>query len=110
MASGQGWSVIINGKPAAFDPDVFGTDPGQPLKAQIGDLVCWNNQTAQDHQLAVTDGTGKITFTTEVIKAGASSFPGYVTTSSDSKDGTIAYHCIVPKHEGENGQITVVTS
>jgi len=110
MASGQGWSVIINGEPATFDPDVFGTDPGNPLKAQIGDLVCWNNQSAQDHQLAVTDSTGKITFTTEVIAAGKSSSPGYVATSSDSNGGTIAYHCVLTGHEGENGQITVVTS
>ncbi len=110
MASGQSWSVTINGQPATFDPDVFGTDPGNPLKAQIGDLVCWNNQTAQEHQLAVTDSSGKTTFTTEVIKPGGSSFPGYVATNTDSNAGTIAYHCVVTGHEDEQGQITVVTS
>lgn len=110
MASGQSWSVIISGQPARFDPDVFGTDPGNPLKAQIGDLVCWNNQTSQEHQLAVTDGSGNITFKTEVIKPSKSSFPGYVAQKSDSKGGTIAYNCIVPGHESEKGQITVVTS
>jgi len=111
MASGQSWSVTINGKPATFDPDVFGTDPGNPLKAQIGDLVCWNNQTAEDHQLAVIDGTGKTTFTTELIAAGKPSFPGYVTTKTDQDaNGTINYKCTVAGHEGENGQITVVAS
>ena len=111
MASGQSWSVIINGEPARFDPDVFGTDPGNPLKAQIGDLVCWNNQTAQEHQLAVVDGNGATTFTTNVIVAGQSSSPGYVTMKTDQDaSGTINYKCIVPEHEGENGKITVVTS
>lgn len=110
MASGQSWSVIINGEPATFDPDVFGTDPGNPLKAQIGDMVCWNNQTEEEHRLAVTDSSGATTFTTDVIAPGKSSSPGYVTQQSDANAGTIAYHCVVYGHDGENGEITVVTS
>lgn len=100
----QVWSVMINGKdPASFDPDVYGTEPGQPLKAQVGDLVCWNNQTMDVHQIAIQSATP---FTTKVIGAYGSSQPGYCIQSGDPK--TLTYNCT--KHSNETGTITVVTS
>lgn len=104
----QTWSVMINGKdPATFDPDVFGTDPGQPLKAEIGDLVSWNNQTSDVHQIEVKGSDGTTTFTTKEIAAFKPSSPGYVTQTTDVSSGTINYTC--SKHAGENGKITVVS-
>ena len=105
----QVWSVMIKGKdPASFDPDVFGTDPGQPVKARIGDVVCWNNQTMDPHQIEVKKSDGTASFTTKVIGAYGSSKPGYVTQSTDVNAGTINYICT--RHENESGKITVVTS
>ncbi len=119
MAAGQGWSVIIQGDPMSFDPDVYGTDPGAPLKAQVGDMVCWNNQTEEPHQIAVADKDGTTSFTTELIESRKSSQPGYVAQATDLIDvqinietgavtGTIRYSCV--KHDGEVGTIQVVTS
>jgi plastocyanin len=100
---------MINGaNPASFDPDVFGIDPGQPLKAQIGDLVCWNNQTGDPHQIEVKKKDGTASFTTKELAKFMSSSPGYVAQSGDNNNGTIDYICT--KHTGESGKITVVTS
>jgi hypothetical protein len=100
---------MIKGSPASFDPDVFGTDPGQPLKAQIGDLICWNNQTTAQHRIEVG---GKTVFTTKEIEAYKPSSPGYVIQNDDPK--TISYHCTLHKDQDgkftENGTITVVGS
>lgn len=44
----QAWTIIVTaarGVPTQLNPDVFGIAPGEPLKAQIGDLVSWNNQS-----------------------------------------------------------------
>lgn len=69
----QVWSIMINGDvPAQFNPDVYNTKPGDPLKAQLGDLVSWNNQTKEPHQIQVGS-----TFTTNQIEAAKSSTPGY---------------------------------
>jgi len=111
--AGQSWSIKITGKdPARFDPDVFGTDPGQPLKAQLGDLVCWNNQTGLAHQIGLTDKDGNpIRELTDKIAKHTSSFPGYVTQKADvsppAATGTIYYQCSI--HPEEKGQITVVS-
>src|SRR5687768_14268161 len=108
----QTWSVMIKGSPASFDPDVFGTDPGQPLKAQLGDLVCWNNQTTDKHQIAVTDSKGATIFTTKEIEAFKPSSPGYVPQAENPPVTTISYHCTLHKDQDgkftENGTITVV--
>ena len=111
--AGQSWSIMITGSPASFDPDVYRTDPGQPLKAQIGDLVSWNNQTGEAHQIWLTDHQGTpVRELTDVIAEFTSSFPGYVTQQADispaSTTGTIHYHCSL--HPDEKGQITVVAS
>jgi plastocyanin len=120
--AGQSWSITINGKPASFDADVFGTDPGQPLKAQLGDLVSWNNQTGRAHQICLADETGapvkddngKLQKLTKRIAKYTSSFPGYVTANTDIRPtssplpqtGTIYYCCSI--HPEEKGQIEVV--
>lgn len=115
----QVWSIMINGNvPAKFNPDVFGTGPGEPLKAQLGDLVSWNNQTNDTHQIAVVKADGTtISFTTEKIASFKSSTPGYVTASADvvpGPTGTISYHCTLHLDQNkkpiENGKITVVAS
>lgn len=53
--AGQSWSINIvpRGKGVQFNPDVDGAEPGKPLKAQIGDLVSWNNQTDAHHQIVI---------------------------------------------------------
>jgi plastocyanin len=118
--AGQNWSILIKGCPASFDPDAYGTDPGQPLKAQLGDLVCWNNQTGEAHQICLTDEKGAPVeppqSLTEEIAQFTSSSPGYVPQVTDirppvpdtAKTGTIYYHCSL--HPEEKGQITVVAS
>jgi hypothetical protein len=74
----QVWSVMINGSvPATFTPDVYGCGDGEAVKAQPGDLVCWNNQTNDPHQIEVYKPGGVATFTTDVIEKSKSSSPGY---------------------------------
>ena len=53
--AGQSWSINIvpSGSGLQFNPDVYGCDPGSPLQAQKGDLVSWNNQTNDKHQIIV---------------------------------------------------------
>ena len=41
--------------PAAFQPDLMGSKPGDPLKVLDDDLVTWNNTTAQEHWPWQTD-------------------------------------------------------
>ncbi|HUP61289.1 MAG TPA: hypothetical protein VNA69_12800 [Thermoanaerobaculia bacterium] len=105
--AGQTWTIMIKGSPASFDPDHFGYAPGEPLRAQIGDLVSWNNQTSDVHQIAVKKSDGSTSFTTKEIEGFKSSSPGYITASGDNNAGTINYTCL--KHTGENGKITVVS-
>jgi len=106
--AGQSWSIMIKGSPASFEADVYGVDPGQPLPAQIGDLVCWNNQTGEAHQIFVTSGKNPRELTEEIAEY-TSSFPGYVTQQDDvdSTTGTIDYQC--SSHPEEKGQIKVVS-
>ena len=50
------WSIKIidlgNGT-VTFQPDLPGAKPGQPLGANTGDLVTWNNTTKQDAHASV---------------------------------------------------------
>jgi len=99
----QAWSIKIvpgTGGNAQFDPDVFGIDPGQPLKAQTDDVVSWDNQTNNLHQITI--GGSPIT---EIIPPWDSSTPGYVI--QQTAPATIVYGC--SKHSGESGTIDVVT-
>jgi plastocyanin len=62
--AGQSWSINIvpssekpDDKSVSFNPDVYDCPPGSPLKAQVGDLVSWNNQTNNPHQIVVEGET-----------------------------------------------------
>lgn len=106
--AGESWSItIVPGEThATFIPDVYtppGTTPAVNLQAQVGDLVSWNNQTAQEHEIWQTGG-GQLT---RQIDAGGSSTPGYIVAlTGTAKTGTIDYYCSI--HEGEKGAIDVV--
>lgn len=103
----QNWSIKIEGAPAKFNPDVYGAEPGSPLQAQSGDLVSWNNQTADPHEIWVNDTTGSTQITDRIEKY-QSSFPAYVTPqSTSSTEQTIDYYCSL--HENEQGRIVVVS-
>jgi hypothetical protein len=82
----QTWSIKIMpvGDEVRFDPDVFGIEPGQPLKAQEGDLVSWNNRTNRTVVVAVKKaGTNETSFATGLIESFQSSSPGYVIQDTD---------------------------
>jgi hypothetical protein len=57
--AGQSWSINIepSGDGVSLNPDVYGALPGTPLQAEVGDLVSWNNQTDDDHQISVSGET-----------------------------------------------------
>src|ERR1044071_5388979 len=113
----QTWSINIvrAGDGVRFEADVFGIEPGQPLKAVTGDLVSWNNQT-QDTQVVVVyqAGTNVKSFTTNLIRSFMSSSPGYVIQTGDVDTtnpppgavGTVRYGTT----NGVDGTITVVNS
>jgi hypothetical protein len=112
----QTWSIKIvpAGDGVRFDPDVFGIEPGQPLKAQAGDLVSWNNETSASQVVSVYQaGTQVKSFETKPIASFMSSSPGYViqTTDVDTKNppdgavGTVRYGTATA-----DGTITVVNS
>ena len=95
--AGQSWSINIvpSDKGVQFDPDVYGCSPGAPLQAQKGDLVSWNNQTDDKHQIVV----GTETFDCDPW----SSTTAYqVQTAAPSK---ITYTC----ENGCTGEIEVVS-
>ena len=82
----QTWSIKIVqvGNGVRFDPDVFGIQPGQPLKAQEGDLVSWNNRTNRTVVVAVQKaGSNETSFATGFIESFMSSAPGYVIQETD---------------------------
>ena len=106
--AGQSWSITIQAGPeqASFVPDVYvppGTPPKANLQAQVGDLVSWNNQTQQEHEIWQT-GAGRLT---EQINPFRSSTPGYIVALGDNqKKGSIQYYCAI--HPTETGTIDVV--
>jgi hypothetical protein len=54
------------------------------LKAQVGDLVSWNNQTSGPQTVVVLKpGSNAPSFTTNVIEKFKSSSPGYVVQKGD---------------------------
>ena len=82
----------------AFEPDVPGATPGQPLGAKTGDLVTWNNRTNQAHWPVATSAQ---TFLTNDIPAGQVSDPIFQVQSM------VTYSC--RHHPHEQGVIEVVT-
>lgn len=106
--AGQTWSVmIVAGSPcASFVPDVYGTT-GSTLKAQTNDVVCWNNQTNEEHQpWPLTNGEPDETGPglSDPIAAYRSSSPAYVVQATAGQ--TIDYCCRF--HPDERGAIEVV--
>jgi len=98
--AGQSWSINIvsSASGVAFNPDVFGVAPGSPLQAQKGDLVCWNNQTDNPHQLVVGSGDTAETFD---VTPWSSTNAYLIQTAAPA---TITYSC----DGSETGNIEVV--
>jgi hypothetical protein len=106
--AGESWSITIvpGATGATFVPDVY-TPPGKTasigLQAQVGDLVSWNNQTSQEHEIWQTGG-GQLT---RQIDPGSSSQPGYIVAlTGTATTGSIDYYCSI--HPTETGTIDVV--
>ena len=60
--AGNSWSIkIVKGNPCTFEPDVY-CPPGTPkptvLTAETNDLISWDNQTSQAHQICSGDMPG----------------------------------------------------
>lgn len=98
--------------PAAFQPDLQGAKPGDPLQAMVADLVSWNNTTHEAHWPWPTDSSfnplsdsqvprGSPNYLSDEIAPGQSSRPTY----SPRTGGTIYYCCKL--HQGEHGAIDV---
>ena len=98
----ESWSIIIEtvDETVVFRPDIPGAQAGQPLGANSGDLVTWNNRTDEAHWPVATDPKGE--YLTEDVPAGEVSDPIY------KIDKTVKYKC--KHHEEEKGSIVVVPS
>ena len=57
--AGQSWciNIVPSGDTVAFNADVYGTEPGSPLQAEVGDLVSWANETDSDRTITVSGET-----------------------------------------------------
>lgn len=89
--------VPVSNGHAAFQPDLPGSQPGDPLSLPPGSLVSWDNQTAQTHQVEFDDGS----YTSNEILSKFTSEVDYVAPAT----GSFTYHCT--KHQGETGEIVV---
>ena len=97
------WSIKIEGKPAVFTPDIDGVKPGTPLQVVQGDLVSWNNQSADPH-FPVPDEPEKFgVFMTAPVAPDNPSGAYNVIAKTGS---IISYHCSL--HDNEHGEIIVV--
>jgi hypothetical protein len=118
------WSIKIvpasSGGGAAFQPNIQGYQPGQPLIAQQDDLVSWNNTTKQTHQPWQTDATytpispdpprGSVNYLSDPIPPKQSSRPSYdlAPPKGDPPSWTVYYYCkLHPTVESERGTIEV---
>jgi hypothetical protein len=130
MSGSQSWSVRIvpvAGGGAAFQPWGVNAGPGDPVKAQCGDIVTWGNATPDTHQPWPTVGNtpdgapvatnppGSVLFFSQPIAGDASSTPQYVVPASIPGAGgastslipgsVICYCCL--NHPNERGQIVI---
>jgi hypothetical protein len=118
------WSIKIvpakSGGGAAFQPDLQGYEPGDPLPAQQDDLVTWNNTTTHTHQPWQTDATykpispdparGSKDYLSDPIPAKQSSRPSYdaAPPAGNPASWTVYYYCkLHPTVVSERGTITV---
>jgi len=98
------WGIKIVKLPngtVAFQPDVPGAKPGQPLGVNEGDIVRWNNRTDQAHWPVAIAPPG---FLTKDIPAGQVSDPFFQIPSGAM---SITYRCL--HHPQEHGAIVVVS-
>ena len=132
MSGSLDWSIRIvsaAGGTSAFQPRVPGANPGDPLKAQVGDTISWGNDTTVTHQPWPTVGNtqsgapvasnpaGSPLFFSQPIAAGNSSNPQYVVPGSIpgptpgslavtlTAGSTIFYCC--KNHPTERGRIVI---
>jgi len=112
----QTWTILINETPPHFNVDAFGYKPGEPLRAQLGDLVSWNNQTTDRQEIGVMKpGGGGATNFEVIAESYKPSSPGYVLQAADMSThnatenvaGTIDYRSL---NLGWRATITVVKS
>jgi hypothetical protein len=115
--AGQDWSIKIvsSGGTTSFEPDVIGGGPGQPLQAQGGDLVSWNNRTAAAHwpwpadssytPLPDKEAEAAGTYLSDKIAPYEPSRPAYLCGAPSSGSTTIYYVCKL--HPSEHGTIVV---
>lgn len=120
------WSIKIvpasSGGGAAFQPNLHGYEPGDPLPAQVGDIVSWNNTTEDEHQPWPTDSNynplsdaavlprGGPNYLSDPIPGGEPSRPAYVVVAPNTSPpgSTIYYYCkLHPDIETERGTIEV---
>jgi len=120
------WSIKIvpanSGSGAAFQPDLNGYEPGDPLIAQQDDLVSWNNTTGDTHQPWPTDSNynplsdadvlprGGPNYLSDPIPGGQSSRPSYDVaqpgTTPAPSSWIVYYYCkLHPTIETERGTI-----
>ena len=118
------WSIKIvpaaSGSGAAFQPDLNGFEPGDPLPAQQDDLVTWANMTKETHQPWPTDSSyqplseaqvlprGSVNYLSDPIPPKESSRPSYDVSQPSSKPNawTVYYFCkLHPDIETERGTI-----
>jgi plastocyanin len=93
------WPVNIVGNPATFDATAF--QPNAPIGtvyADQGDVVFWNNTTAQNHQISLLGATPSKGIVTPAHQTDA-----FVVT--ENAGTTIAYNCVL--HPLETGKIIV---
>jgi plastocyanin len=107
--AGNAWSItIVAGEDeASFVPDVYvppGTASPASLQAQVSDMVSWNNQTDQEHEIWQRNATPPDTQITSQIDAHTSSSPAYIV--GGTAPGTVDYYCSI--HPTEKGSIDVI--
>lgn len=118
--AGQDWSIkiITSGNSAAFQPDVPGGKPNEPLQAQNADIVSWNNRTPEPHQpwpTETADGPpiagvkrGDPNYLADPISPWESSTPAYLCVAPQTGTTTVYYCCKF--HTNERGSIVVSAS
>jgi plastocyanin len=116
------WSIKIVSErgTVAFQPNLKGAKPGDPLRAQQDDLVTWNNTTSDTHQPWPLDANGQPmqdvprdspNYLSDPILAGSSSRPQYDAAAPSSpppQQWTVNYCC--KDHPSERGSIIVIAT